>query len=440
MKILLLNFTGGIPLGLAYLSACVSDNPRREIRIVDCGEDSESHAQALEAVKAEKPDIVGATVYTYHVNDVLGFMRDIKQIKADIMTVVGGPHPTALPTETVADSNLDVVVCGEGEVTFKSLVERVEKRESYSDLDGIAYKLDGEPRVNRPRAFIRDLDTLPFPRWQDLPVETYRHPDYGHPRMNRRSFTHMLATRGCPYHCSFCGAADVWGRVLRKHSPERVVEEMRTLNRDYGVHSVRFADSTFTIDRSWLVELCRILQAADIDVAWEANARADTLDENLLIELKKAKCVSINIGVESGDENVLKLMRKNQTLAEVRSAFQLMKKVGMFSWAFFMIGCPGETKESIKKTIDFAVELDPDQVSVCAYAIPYPGTEFYDMALKETNISTIPWEDYHHSRKVIYIPEGLAKEDIEEGKRMFCEKLQPHKRHLGRMASFNCVG
>lgn len=432
-RIILISFTGGIPLGLSYLSACIKDPPRRDVLITDCGEDTLSQERLMETVHQYKPHIIGATVYTYHVNDVLNVLKKVKLHDNSILTVAGGPHPTALPEMMAESPYVDVVVRGEGEITFQKIVDRFENKESYFDLDGIAFYEQGKVTVNRPRKFIHDLDTLPFPMWEKLPIETYTHPNYGHPRMNKKNFVHMLATRGCPFHCIFCGAADVWGRKVRKHSPARIAQEMQILHKKHGVHSIRFADSTFTIDRKWLLEFCKILQAIDIDVAWEANARADTIDEHILAEMKKAKCMSINIGVESGDENVLRINKKNQNLDQVRRAFRDLKKAQIFSWAFFMIGCPGETRESIRKTIDFAVELDPDQVSVCAYAIPYPGTEFYELAKKEALIDDIPWEDFHHSRKIIYIPKGLSQSDIEQGKQMFCEKLRPHERHKGRI-------
>lgn len=431
-EILLINFSGGIPLGLLYLSACVRDLDRRNVQIMDCEEDSQSMNNLIKIVAQKRPDVIGATVYTYRANEIINFFKAVKHIDESILTVAGGPHPTALPAAMAKEASVDIVVMGEGELTFKELIERFEKKEDYYDLDGIAHFKDGKVKVNRRREFIPDLDTIPMPIWQDLPIETYTHPDYGHPRMIKKNFVNMLATRGCPFQCIFCGAADVWGRKVRKHSPARIVKEMRKLHEENGVHSIRFADSTFTLDRKWLLELCKILQNLDMDVAWEANARADTINGEILAEMKKAKCMSINIGVESGDEDVLRINKKSQDLDQVRRAFRDLKIAGIFSWAFFIIGLPGETKESINRTIEFAMEIDPDQVSVCAYATPYPGTEFYRLAKKETTIDQIPWEDFHHSRKSIYTPKGLTKLDIEEGKNLFCQMLRPHERHRGR--------
>lgn len=431
-KIYLINITGGIPLGLAYLSAYLGRLPGRDVQIISCEDNEQSRADIIEMIRRERPDVVGATVYTCHEGIIRRFMKNVKEIDESILTVVGGPHPTAVPNEMALDKYIDVVVRGEGEITFSELIGRFEKKMSYCDLEGIAYSLGGKAIVNTGRDLIPDLDMLPYPKWQNLPIESYSHPDYGHPRMNMKNFTNMLATRGCPFQCIFCGAADVWGRHLRKHSPARIVEEMRILSSEYGVRSVRFADSTFTTDRKWVLELCKILQASKIDIAWEANARADTIDEYLLKEMKKAKCMSLTVGVESGDENVLRICKKNQSLDQVRRAFKSMRATGMFSWAFFMIGLPGETKQSIMKTIEFALELDPDQVSICAFATPYPGTELYNIARNEAKIKNIPWEKYHHSKNILYIPEGLTEYDIEQGKKLFSEKLRPHERHKNR--------
>jgi radical SAM superfamily enzyme YgiQ (UPF0313 family) len=379
--------------------------------------------------------VIGATVYTYHVNDVLSFMCETKVNNPNVKTIVGGPHPTALPQTMAASEGIDVVVRGEGEVTFRELIEKYERKESINDVDGIAYSVNGEVRINRSRELIADLDTLPYPAWSLLPIDTYKHPEYGHPRMNRPYLINMLATRGCPYSCIFCGAADVWGRKMRLHSPARIVAEMRRLNEEFGVRSVRFADSTLTVNRDWVLEICDLLVSMDIDVAWSANARASTIDEEMLTRMKHAKCKCLTLGVESGDQNVLNIAKKHQSLDEVRHAFNIMRTTGIFSWAFFMIGLPGETKESIKKTIAFAEEIDPDQVSICAYATPYPGTELYQMAMDEANIAVIPWEDFHHSRKILYVPKDLTRDDIEAGKIAFSKSLRPHKRHIGRSFS-----
>lgn len=431
MKICLVNFTGGIPLGLAYLAASVSDGVDCEVRIVEGADERASCKKALEIVRSERPDIIGGTVHTCNVGDVLDFMRDVKAIAPEALTVVGGPHPTALPETMLAGVGVDLVVIGEGERTFSEIVRRLRSGLSLKDVDGTAYAEDRRVVVNRPRALIADLDELPYPAWKSLSIGSYRHPDYGHPRMNKPHFINMLATRGCPHSCTFCGAADVWGRKLRKHSPQRIADEMKSLHSEHGVRTVRFADSTFTADKRWVSELCSLLVDMNIDMAWSANARADTLDEKLLSEMASAKCMCLTVGVESGDETVLRLAKKHQRLQDVRRAFDLMRGAGIFSWAFFVIGLPGETRESIRRTIDFAEDLDPDQVSVCAYATPYPGTELYQMVKEEIG-DDIPWADFHHSRKVLYVPRGLTRADIEEGKRLFCERLRPHERHLGR--------
>ena len=429
MKIILVNVTGGIPLGLAYLAAVVEEH---DIRILECDVDAEARERIVRTIHSERPDIVGATVYTCHVNDAIEIMKAVKEVLPDTTTIAGGPHPTALPDTIVTSEFVDLVVRGEGEITFRELVDKMAKGEDYRSVEGIAYQENGEMVLTAPRGLIPDMDLLPQPAWDLMPIDTYKHPTYGHPRMNKPKFINMLATRGCPFRCAFCGAADVWGRRIRMHSPERIANEMRILQDTYGVHTVRFADSTFTVDRKWVLKLCDLLVDIDLDVAWSCNARADTLDEELLVAMRRAKCTSLTMGVESGDDEVLRIARKKQTVEQVREAFRLMKKTGMFSWGFFMIGLPGETPETIEKTIAFAEELDPDQVSVAGFAIPYPGTELYELASDEMGVVDFPWEDFHHSRKVLYVPKGLTKEQVEEGRQRFIDRLRPHTRQEGR--------
>ena len=434
MKIALLNFTGGMPLGLAYLSAYVRDlADNHQVCIIDCS-DMGDNRDVIDTIEKMGLTIIGATVYTYHVTGILSFFEKVKQLMPHVITVVGGPHPTALPSTMLENDSIDIAVMGEGEITFSEMIQKMDDGRDYFGIDGVAYMLEGRVVINTPRKLIKNLDQFPHAAWDLLRISQYKHQKQGHPRMNKGAFTNMLASRGCPYSCIFCGAADIWGRKLRLHSPSRMIEEIKELHNNYGVYSIRFSDSTFTLNRAWVLEFCNLLKLEKIDVAWSANARANTIDKEMILTMKSAGCKIIKMGVESGDERILKIAKKGQGLEEVRRAFALLRECGVFSWAFFMIGLPGETKETIEKTITFAEEIDPDQVSVVGYAIPYPGTELYEIASKD-HAMDFPWSSYHHSRKILYVPKGLTKEDIEEGKRRFCERLQPGERQRGRSFS-----
>jgi len=265
-------------------------------------------------------------------------------------------------------------------------------------------------RVNPDRPFDSDLDRWPYPDRDAVPMEKYQTAQY----QGKRG-TFMLSSRGCPHRCTFClWPGTMVGRDFRGRDPGAVVDEMEHLVRKYGVDDIYFDDDTMTIDRERLLKICRLIQERDLKVHWIAMGRVDNLDGELLAEMRKAGCDNLYLGVESGSEEILKRLKKGVSLGQVERAFRMARQSGLRTQAFFILGGPGETKETLKQTIDFAVRLDPDNAQFSA-AVPYPGTEMYEESLRKGYLRAGAWEDYS-ARDIVLETETLSRLDLEKAR------------------------
>jgi len=426
LKILLVTFDRDpdvIPLGLAYIAGFL-EHRGIDVRLVDAGRLGLSEDRILDIIAEERFRMVGMSVATHFHPAALRFFSRVKALNPEIVTVAGGPHPTALPEESVRSPVLDYAVLGEGEKTVEELARCIERGDDPEGVAGIAFNRGGNFVKTGSRSYIQNLDSLPFPLWRQLPVHLYRFP-----HLPRKNHVRIMAARGCPYNCAFCAASCLWGRRMRWRSPGNVVSEIELLENEFGVHSISFADSTFTADRDWVMDFCRCLIERNIDVGWMANARGDCIDSELVGTMKEAGCKAISVGVESGDPRILKNMRKGETVEQIRRAFHIIRNAGLISRGCFILGYPGESIESIENTIRFAVELNPSHPASCSYATPYPGSELYQIALRENGIRT-GWEDFthfnsaiRHSRVLPYVPEGLTENDLISARRRFIRRV-----------------
>jgi radical SAM superfamily enzyme YgiQ (UPF0313 family) len=249
-------------------------------------------------------------------------------------------------------------------------VDALARGESPRGLEGIALRDAGGPRVNPPRAPVADLDSLPRPAYDLLPMR-----EYGTPFSASGRVTSLVTSRGCPYRCSFCDAWVVMGRKYRAHSAARVVEEIAWLARDFGVREVVFKDSEFTLDRARVERFCDLMREGP-RVSWTCSARVDAVDEALLRRMAEAGCRVVQLGVESADPEVLRALRKGIRLERVRAAFAAARAARIETVANLMVGTPGETRESLEATRRLVAEIRPDHLNVQVF-VPYPGTELF---------------------------------------------------------------
>lgn len=349
----------------------------------------------LEAVIEEfSPDAIGVSFTTPLYGEALKIAQIAKDLDPDCLLIAGGVHPTALPEEMLLDTNFDVAVIGEGEITLPELL----RTDDLTSVKGIGFKQDGKVVLTGPREPISDLDTLPLPAWNLFDVDSYR---ASRITSRRNPIGGILTGRGCAYPCTFCNKS-VFGKKYRKKSPSRVIEELKYLL-DCGFREIHFLDDLFTMNMDYAKEVCRLIIKDGLDFTWNlfSGLRVDTVDRELLLLLKDAGCYTVSYGVESGNEELLKAIGKSFTLYQCRSAFALTREIGLESVGFFMFGLPGETVETMEKTIDFAIELNPTYAKVTTL-LPFPSTPLFEQLEADGRIKSRDWNlyNFHCTRDV----------------------------------------
>jgi anaerobic magnesium-protoporphyrin IX monomethyl ester cyclase len=393
MKVLMINppynsskykFIGLVapPLGIAYIAAMLERNGVT-VKILDGPALEYDHDALKSEIQKYSPDIISITAVTPTIDSALKTAQISKEVCPDSITVLGGYHPTFTYQEVLKNNYVDVVVCGEGEQTMVELVDAIEKGKNLKEVKGIAIKNFKTP----PRKIIDDLDSIPFPARHLLPMDEYK-------ILNMKLTTGTIVSgRGCPYNCSFCASSAMHGHKLRLRSAENVVDEMEHLVNDHDIEMIAFMDDTFTINKNRVYEICETIKDRGLDNYWGCTARVDTISEELLKTMKDAGCITMFLGVESSDQQVLNQLNKNTNINRIKKTFELTKKYGMRTIASVVLGMPGDTKRSIKSTIKFVKTLEPSY-AVFSLATPYPGTEFYLKAASENLIKINDWSKY----------------------------------------------
>jgi anaerobic magnesium-protoporphyrin IX monomethyl ester cyclase len=369
------------PVGLLYI-ASFTRNSNHDVKIFDFQVEEELFEDYFNNFS---PDLVGITCQTALVYNTGKLAEKIKLLK-NIPIVVGGVHPTFRPEDLIKNPQIDFVVRGEGEKTFKLLIDELEKQSpaNFSKIDGLVFKNKDQIITNKERAFIEDLNELPFPAIDLVPINKY----HVSSDLYFGKKTALLSTaRGCPFKCTFCAIKVIFKRTVRYRKLENIFQEIEYYVKNYQVDSLFIMDDIFTLNKKRVQEFCNFLiEKYDGKILWWAQTRADCVDKELLLLMKRAGCKILSFGVESGNERLLKKINKNINLSQVRSAVKLVKECGISPRGSFILGLPTETfKESIK-TILFALTNDFDRAKF-GLATPYPGTELWNLALEEGKIS-----------------------------------------------------
>jgi len=394
-------------MGLAYIAAALKQKGH-QVEIVNIDAEGLDAAGFTEVLKKRRPDVVGFTVTTPTFSSSLDLAERVKKCNPGMHVVFGGIHPTIRPFETIKLSCVDIVIIGEGEHTFSEIVEALEKRKDLSSIKGIMFKSDGKTKETPPRELLTDLDSLPFPSRDLFKSKVYSYPDALY-----RETASMITSRGCPGMCSYCNANRIFKRVFRARSAKNVVDEMELLVTSMGIKEIHIWDDNFVTDKKRVFDICDEILKRNIRVkiAFPNGLRADFLDEAVMRALKEMGVYSIAIGVESGSEEILKKAHKGIKLEKVEEVFRLARKLKLETWAFFIIGLPGETVETIKKTIAFAKKINPD-IAKFHILKPYPGTEVYD-ELKGLNfILTEDYDKFGIHTPPVHKLENLSPDDM----------------------------
>jgi anaerobic magnesium-protoporphyrin IX monomethyl ester cyclase len=301
------------------------------------------------------------------------------------LLVVGGPLPSLYPVDFLQD--FDVAVVGEGEKTMVDIVDCLEKRQDFSKVKGIAYKKNGKPIINPLQEFIEDLDALPFPTRDLFDNENYK--NYYSKKFGYTT-TSMITSRGCPFSCDFC-SRPIFGNDFRTRSPESIVAEVESIA-SLGYGRVWFSDDCFTLNRRHVIKVCDVLINKNLKIGWECLSRVDTMDLEVARKMKQAGCIRVYFGIESGNNKVLALMKKQITTEQASRAVRNAKQAGLQVGAFFIVGYPGETDQTVLDTVNFASSLPLNYLS---FTLPYPipGTPLHERVKNNGCVAIDDWEE-----------------------------------------------
>jgi radical SAM superfamily enzyme YgiQ (UPF0313 family) len=375
------------PLGLGYLASAVRKKGFT-VDIIDMGPERLKVKDLLEKIKNSQAKIVGISSFIANHGNGIRIAKQIKDSFPDIKIVMGGPQASFIPEEVLNSGWFDVVAMFEGEVTFPELADAFINGKPIDDILGIAYLKDGKVVTTDPRPVIENVDSIDFPAWDLIKQEKYGQPGI------------ILTGRGCPYKCIFCAASAVSGALYRTRSTENVVNEIEYLYKEYNISNFFFADDTFTADEEHCIDICREIRRRELKITWEAEARANTVNDRVVSEMVKSGCRYVQIGAESGDNNILRTIGKNITTDTIENAVKIFLSHGVPVVCSFIIGSPEDTTETISRTIMFSLKLRklaPKTYSNCKYALltPLPGTPVYINKEKlGIKLSTTNWDNY----------------------------------------------
>jgi anaerobic magnesium-protoporphyrin IX monomethyl ester cyclase len=397
------------PLGLLYIAAALRQDGHT-VSVLDAeAEGAENHRALFEKASVRHPDFIGITFTTPMLASAADAVRSVKKVLPNIPVAIGGPHATAEPAATLQVTGADFATIGEGEETAGELVARLSRGEPLDGCRGIVLRSGTSIIENARRPFIKELDALPFPARDLLKIGLYKHAS-SERRRDNPFYTNIISSRGCPFKCIFCGSAAVFGSILRFRSPSRVVDEMEECMRAHRIGIFGFADDTLTVRKSHVLTICEEILRRGIDPLWMAQARVDTVDEEILGAMKRAGCEEIHFGYESGSQEVLATIKKGITVEQSMMATRLARNAGMKIHGYFMIGNVGETKETARQTITLAKKLNPDTAQF-TIAQPFPGTEFYRMTVGEVRGASA-FDNYVWYENVNYVPSGLTRDEV----------------------------
>ncbi len=414
------------PLGLGYLAGSLLD-AGHDVEIIDCMKDKIPNERLGSIMSEKNPDLVGITAMTSFYPAVIETCK-IVRTNCTARIIIGGPHPTALPEMTLRETGADAVIMGEGETTITELAGS----RDWKKVRGIAYLKGGKLAKTEQRP-LANLDELPWPAWELMPPNGY--PKAPHGIIFRRfPVAPVMTSRGCPYDCSFCASNCVWHQKFRRRNPDDVVAEIEHLVKKFGVKEIHIEDDNFTLVKGHAMKVCGGIMEKNLDISWTCpnGVRADALDLELLELMKKSGCYLLAFGIESGSEAMLKRHSKEIDRDKIRSAIRMCKRVGMETLGFFILGLPGETKETIEETISFAKETGLDRAHFGIFT-PMPGSRLWE----ETK-GTVEkdWKRFNFSEVIYHSPSGLSETDLKDAQKRAFREFYLRPKHLLRMVKY----
>lgn len=401
------------PIGLAYVAAAL-ENDGHEVMIIDMPAEAKDVDEVKEDIERCRPDVVGVYCATYRVNHANEVINTAKEVDASIKTLMGGPHASLLAEDCMKNENLDVVVCGEGEVTMPELIRAWESDGNLAKVKGIVFRVSrNQGIVRNPPRELADVDSLPYPARHLLPMDKYRL--FGTFKLGT-----MISSRGCTFGCHYCSVAAIYGRRWRPRSAERIVDEMEHLQKNYDIDVLTFMDDNFDLDKKRVMMLCDEIRERDLDILWGYQSASVIKDEEMLKKLRNVGCRILTYSIETSSRKSIDVMKKKINMQQVRDVFQISKELGMIRIANIILGLPGETKKDVEESIELARALDPEY-ALFFLPTPYPGTKFYETAEKMGMIKELDWSKYDTANPIIET-EQLSLDELRElNKRAYME-------------------
>ncbi len=325
-----------------------------------------------EEIQNFKPDYIGITVWTTFIASAIRTAQYCRKVCPSAIIIAGGPHVTLLPEDLKGVTAFDIGVIGEGEKTILEIVNG----KPLNTISGIFYSENGDCIQNERREFEKNLDDFGTPD-RSLLINTKRY--------EPEDMGLLMTSRGCPFKCSYC-ATSIWENKVRNRSVDNLIREIESVKSQYNTIYFSIKDDSFTINRKRVLEFCRKLKKERIKIYWECNANLSTLDRKMLLEMRSAGCIAMKVGVETGSDRIHEIINKKLTNRIVESKIRLFKGTGIHLTCYFMMGIPGESKEDILKTLEFAYKLNPDFISFSVYEI-FPGTKLHEIGIEEKTAS-----------------------------------------------------
>lgn len=403
-------------LALGYLAGFLKSEDITVLAI-DAPFDGLSLNEVKDSLLKFQPHVLGFTAMTHRIKHVAQVANELKKLFPESLFIIGGPHSTVVPARTLQEFPIfDVTVIGEGELTLLELVNSIQaysldKNDGHitmvpayrlASIKGIAWRFKDEIKVNEPRKPILNLDSLPFP-------------DYTH--VSRRIEIYpIFSSRGCPHQCIFC--CRIHGNRLRVRSAKNIIKEIKDAIDKFNPKLLDFADDTLTLPKRRAMEICDLMIKEGLNkrIKWTALSRVTSVDQALFYKMKEAGCIKVDFGVESGNPDILKRIKKEITITDAKNAVRMAKKAGLKTGSYFIIGHPYETIQTIRDTVKLATKLNTSTVSF-GIMVPYPGTEVYEMASKgEGNYRLISenWDDFDKQIGNALELEGLPRKELEK--------------------------
>ncbi len=383
-----------VPIGLYYIGALLKENGH-DVEIVNWYKGGKSQDEIRNYLQEKSPDILGISIFNANRLGGIEIARIARDTLPHCRIIFGGVGATFLWKHLLSHYPfIDYVVLGEGEFTFLELVRAIEaskERTAAKEIAGLAFIEGGTPIRTGERPFIEDLDALPDPA-------TYF------------SFQHVISSRGCPWSCTFCGSPKFWKRRVRFHSPGYFVSQLATLSQK-GINFFYVSDDTFTLKKERVIEICKEIVSRNLGIVWQAISRVNCVDEEILYWMRRAGCIQISYGVESGSEKMRRFFNKQISTAEIVRAFDLTRRYGILPRAYFIYGSPGETSKTVGESIRLMHQIRP--LAMVSYILDvYPGTKLYDDLKKRLNITDDIWTNPVEDIMYFQLNPSLSQEKV----------------------------